>query len=127
MNFNSDKCKVLHLGRKNQMHHYRIGELCLGTSMCEKDLRILVDHTLNVSQHCDSVAKKANGIWGCIKRSIVSRSCEVMLPLYSALVRPYLQVLCSVLGTTNEERCRETRACPEEGYKDGEGFGDQDV
>ena len=32
MNFNGKKCKVLHLGRKNQMHHYRMGETCLGSS-----------------------------------------------------------------------------------------------
>ena len=49
---------------------------------------MLVDKKFDMSQQCALAAQKASHILGCIKRSMASRSREMILCSYSALMRP---------------------------------------
>ncbi|PKU45382.1 hypothetical protein llap_4326 [Limosa lapponica baueri] len=86
-----NKSKVLHVGQGNPKHKYSLARKRIESSPAEKDLEVLVHEKINMSQQCTLAAKKASCILGFIKRSVANRSREVILPLYSTLVRPHLE------------------------------------
>ncbi|KAK4816693.1 LOW QUALITY PROTEIN: hypothetical protein QYF61_020401 [Mycteria americana] len=69
MKFSKDKCRVLHLGKHNPGGQHRLGSTQLGSSSVERDLGVLVDNKLKMSEPCAAVAKKANRMLGASTRA----------------------------------------------------------
>ena len=90
MKFNINKCKVLNVGRGNPHNKYTLNQEELESSEYEKDLGVIINSDLRLRKQCLEARNKANRVLGFIFRSVKSRSPEVILKLYLALVRPHL-------------------------------------
>ncbi|XP_035412362.2 pro-FMRFamide-related neuropeptide VF [Cygnus atratus] len=73
MQFNMEKCRVLHLGMKNLKHQYMLG-VHLERSFADEELGVLVDTVLNMRQRCAIVTKNVDCILDCMRKIVDSTS-----------------------------------------------------
>src|SRR5277367_4456458 len=91
MQFNLEKCVVIHMWQKNNQYEYMLGNKRLRQSKMEKDLGTIVDSSCKFSEQCNEAIKHANRTLGMIRRGITCKSKNIIVKLYKVLVRPKLE------------------------------------
>ena len=91
MEFNAEKCKVMHFGNKNPRIKYEMNGYALAEAKEEKDLGVWINPSLKPSKQCATAAKAAHVVLGQIQRSFHFRSKQNLVPLYKSFVRPKLE------------------------------------
>ena len=88
------------MGGGNSRYGYGLGEKLRESNAVEKDMRVLVDERLTMSQQC--AAQKAASSPGCISRGVAAGR-EGTVPLCSALVRPHLEYCVQAWGPQHKK------------------------
>ena len=70
---------------------YEMGDAVLGRTTQEKDLGVTFSADMKVSEQCWITASKGNQILGLIRRIIMYKEKQLIVPLYKAIVRPHLE------------------------------------
>ncbi len=96
MQFNPDKCKVLHFGRSNDKTHYTMnGYAPSGTVLEnvneEKDVGVWISNSLKPSVQCQKAASRASSVLGQMSRAVSYRDRVTWIKLYKQYVRPHLE------------------------------------
>ena len=85
------KCKCIHIGNGNMDEEYKMKDAVLGRTTQEKDLCVTFSVDMKVSEQCRIAASKGNTIIGLIRRTIMYKETQLIVPLHTAIVRPHLE------------------------------------
>ena len=91
MEFNIQKCKVIHIGHSNPGYKYLMDNQYLQEVSEEKDLGIMITSYLKSAAQVVEACEKANRALGKIIHTIKYKSKSVLLSLHKSLVRPHLE------------------------------------
>jgi hypothetical protein len=96
LGFNAGKCKHMHIGRRNASSRLEMDGSILELVEEEKDLGVTFESSLVFKKHINEKTKKANSMFGIIRRSFRHLDVDTFLPLYKGMVRSHLDFAASV-------------------------------
>ena len=91
LDFNIDKCLIMHYGTNNKEYQYQMDNKILPKSGSERDLGVVFNRNLKWKEQVTVCASKANQMLGMLKKSFIYFDEYTMKTLYCAFVRPLIE------------------------------------
>ncbi|XP_065640687.1 probable RNA-directed DNA polymerase from transposon BS [Hydra vulgaris] len=111
MDFNINKCSVIHIGRKNINYNYTIKHdnqsFVLKTTTKELDLGVIVSSNMKWNHQVQAATSKAQRILCLIRKSFTYLNTEMVRQLYTSLVRPHLEFAAPVWSPSNKNNIND--------------------
>ena len=133
MQFNVEKCKIMHVGKNNPQYEYEMDGIKLKVVEQEKDIGVTVHNSLKPGAHCKKISDTANAVLNQLAKNFHFRDRHIFKKLYVQYVRPHVEfaspawspwteadkatiekvqiravkMISGLSGTTYEEKCKE--------------------
>ena len=91
MTFNTEKCKVLHVGRGNPKYSYKMNGIELEETEKERDIGVIINKDLKPTQQCAEASRRASAILTQITKAFMYRDRRIFMQLYFQFVRCHLE------------------------------------
>ncbi len=98
LRFHPQKCKCMRVSMKQDdpQYNYKLESHTLEWTTCEKDIGLMTDQSLNFESHISAKVKKANTMFGLLRRIFEFMDKDTFKLLYQSMVRVHLDYVSSV-------------------------------
>ena len=100
LSFNAAKCKVMHMGLRNEEKDYYMEGTRLQVVNEEKDLGVLTSNSMKFGKHIAKAAATANKKLGLLKHTFKYWTEDSLATLYKVYVRPHLEYCVQACAPT---------------------------
>jgi hypothetical protein len=102
MAFNVQKCYVMHIGRHNPKHEYKMNGEKLSVTENERDIGVIISNSLKQAEQCRKAAQTASAVLAQIQRAFHYRDRFTYVSLYKQYVRPHLEFATQAWAPWNQ-------------------------
>ena len=122
LRFHPDKCKHMHIGKKNDENSYSIHRKSLEKVIEEKDIGVAID--LTFEKHINEKINKANQMFATLRRTFQFMDKSTFVQLYKSLVRTHLDYASSVWAPFKAKHIKQIEGVQRRATKQIPGFRD---